>query len=146
MFKRILVPVDGSATSRKALTQALQLAREQGSSVRLLHAIDELVYVNTYNYSPALMDEVRTAAAKVLGDALDMAKAAGVTADTQLVDQPAQRLGATVTKEAADWGADLIVLGTHGRRGISRLVMGSGADQILRESKVPVLTIRGDDA
>ncbi len=92
------------------------------------------------------MDEVRTAAAKVLGDALDMAKAAGVTADTQLVDQPAQRLGATVTKEAADWGADLIVLGTHGRRGISRLVMGSGADQILRESKVPVLTIRGDDA
>ncbi|WP_048440893.1 universal stress protein [Caenimonas sp. SL110] len=146
MFKRILVPVDGSATSRKALTQALQLAREQGSSVRLLHAIDELVYVNTYSYSPELMEEVRTAAAKVLGDALEMAKSAGVAADTQLVDQPAQRLGATVTKEAADWGADLIVLGTHGRRGISRLVMGSGADQILREATVPVLTIRGDDS
>ncbi len=145
MFKRILVPVDGSATSSKALTKALQLARELGSNVRLLHAIDELVYVNTYNYSPALMEEVREGAAKVLTDALEVAKSAGVAADTQLVDQPAQRLGATVTKVATDWGADLIVLGTHGRRGFSRLVMGSGADQIIREAKVPVLTIRSDE-
>ncbi|MBG9390222.1 universal stress protein [Caenimonas aquaedulcis] len=145
MFKRILVPVDGSTTSNKALTQALQLARELGARVRLLHAIDELVYINVYGYSPALMDAVRDAATKVLADALEIAKSAGVEVDTRMVDEPAQRLGATVAKEAQDWNADLVVLGTHGRRGFSRMVLGSGAEQIIREAKVPVLTIRAEE-
>jgi len=145
MFKRILVPVDGSPTSNKALTQALQLARDCGASVRLLHAVDELVYVGIYEYSPNLMDVVREAAKKVLADALDIAKSAGVEADTRLVDEPGQRLGDTVAREATQWGADLIVLGTHGRRGVSRLVLGSGAEQIIRAAPVAVLSIRGDE-
>ena len=145
MFKRILVPVDGSATSNKALIQALQLARECGATVRLMHAVDELVYVGVYEYSPNLMDVVREAAQKVLADALDIAKSAGIEADTRLVDEPGQRLGDTVAREATQWGADLIVLGTHGRRGFSRIVLGSGAEQVIRGAPVPVLIIRGEE-
>jgi len=145
MFKRILVPVDGSATSNKALIQALQLARECGAIVRLVHAVDELVYVGVYEYSPNLMDVVREAAQKVLADALDIAKSAGIEADTRLVDEPGQRLGDTVAREATQWGADLIVLGTHGRRGFSRIVLGSGAEQVIRGAPVPVLIIRGEE-
>lgn len=145
MFKRILVPVDGSATSNKALIQALQLARECGATVRLMHAVDELVYVGVYEYSPNLIDVVREAAQKVLADALDIAKSAGIEADTRLVDEPGQRLGDTVAREATQWGADLIVLGTHGRRGFSRIVLGSGAEQVIRGAPVPVLIIRGEE-
>lgn len=145
MFKRILVPVDGSHTAGKALTLALQLAREHSASVRLVHAMDELALINEYGYGPALVDSIREGAQEVLANALTIAKQAGVEADTQLVDEPAQRLGTTVAKVAASWGADLIVVGTHGRRGISRVVLGSGAEQILRNATVPVLTVRGDD-
>lgn len=145
MFERILVPVDGSPTSNKALTQALQLARERGGTVRLMHSIDELMYGEMYGLNPNVMNTLREGAVKILADALEIAKAAGVEADTRLVDEPAQRLGVSVCKEAEQWRADSIVVGTHGRRGLSRLVLGSGADQIIRASTLPVLTIRGDD-
>lgn len=145
MFKRILVPVDGSPTSNKALAAALQLARDCGARVRLLHALDELVFVGMYEYSPNLVEVVRDGAKKVLADALEIAKSAGVEADTRLVDEPGHRLGDTVAQEATQWGADLIVLGTHGRRGFSRIVLGSGAEEIIRGATVPVLTIRGDE-
>ena len=62
-----------------------------------------------------------------------------------LIDRVAQRLGDSVADAAGDWGADLIVIGTHGRRGIGRVLLGSGSEQIMRLSPVPVLMIRGFD-
>ncbi len=90
MFKRILVPVDGSPTSNKAFTQALQLARESGAKLRLMHSIDELMYAEMYNYNPKLIETVREGAAKVLANALEIAKAAGVEADTTIVERSAR--------------------------------------------------------
>ena len=133
MFKRILVPVDGSATSNKALTAALQLARDSGGRVRVTHSLDELAYLSGFEYSGEVLKIARESAAKVLDDA-------------QLVDQPGQRLGQTVSEAALAWEADLIVVGTHGRRGIGRVLMGSGAEQVIRIAPVPVLVIRGDAA
>ena len=72
------------------------------------------------------------------------AQAKNVPADTRLVDQPGQRLGQTVADEAALWGADLIVVGTHGRRGVGRVLLVSGAEQIIRMAPVAVLTVRAD--
>jgi len=72
------------------------------------------------------------------------AQAANVPADTRLVDTPGQRLGQTVADEAASWNADLIVLGTHGRRGVGRVLLGSGAEQIIRMAPCAVLSIRGE--
>ena len=145
MYKRILVAVDGSATSTKALTAALQMARESGGRVHILHAVDELAYLSGYEYSAQILTLVREEGAKLLARALDTARSAGVEADTKLVDVPGQRLGETVASEARTWEADLIVLGTHGRRGFSRALLGSGAEQIIRMAPAPVLVIRGDE-
>ena len=145
MYKRILIPVDGSATSKKALTAALQLARESGGRLRLLHSVDELAYLSGFEYSGDVVRVARENAAKVLDDASAMAKAAGVEVDQILVDQPGQRLGETVSEAARSWEADLIVVGTHGRRGFSRMFLGSGAEQVIRVAAVPVLVIRGDE-
>lgn len=146
MFKRILVPVDGSETSNKALTAALQLAREADGRVHLVHSLDELAYLSGPEYGGDLVRLARIQADKVLKDGLERAQAAGVAADSRLCESPGRRLGDIVADEAKAWEADLVVVGTHGRRGVSRLVLGSGADQVLRTATVPVLTIRGDGA
>lgn len=146
MFKRILVPVDGSETSNKALATALQLAREGNGSVRLVHSFDELVYLTGFEYSSNILDVAREYAQKVLNDGLAGAKAAQVPADTRLCDQSGRRLGELVAEEARAWPADLIVVGTHGRRGIGRVLLGSGAEQVIRLAPVPVLSVRGEDS
>jgi nucleotide-binding universal stress UspA family protein len=145
MFKRILVPVDGSETSTKAVVAALQLARDAGGRVRLVHALDELSYVSGYEYGADIMKIAREEANKVLDAALEVAKAAGVPADTKLIEAPAQRLGDVVADAARGWEADLVVVGTHGRRGLGRVLLGSGAEQVIRSAPVPVLTIRAED-
>jgi nucleotide-binding universal stress UspA family protein len=145
-FKRILVPVDGSDTSKKALAAALELARDSNGRVRLLHAVDELAYVTGFEFSGDVVKIAQQAAANVLDEAKAIAEKAGVANDSKLIEFPGQRLGDTVAEEARKWEADLIVVGTHGRRGLGRVILGSGAEQIIRVAPIPVLTIRGEDA
>jgi nucleotide-binding universal stress UspA family protein len=145
MYKRILVPVDGSETSTKALVAALQLAREGGGRVRLIHTLDELAYLSGFEVSGDLIQLARDYASKVLQDALEVAKAAGVPAESKLVEGAGARLGEVVADEARAWEADLVVVGTHGRRGVSRVLLGSGAEQVLRLAPVPVLAVRSND-
>jgi nucleotide-binding universal stress UspA family protein len=142
MYKRILVPVDGSETSNKALVAALQMAREGGGRVRLVHTLDELAYLTGFEVSGDLIRLAREYAGKVLQDALEVAKSAGVPADSKLVGGTGARLGEVVAAEAQAWEADLVVVGTHGRRGVSRVLLGSGAEQVLRLAPVPVLAVR----
>ncbi len=146
MFKRILVPVDGSETSTKALVAALQLARESGGSVRVLHAIDELAYFSGFEYPAEVLDQVIDWGKKCIADALEVARSSGVPADSRLLDVPGRRLGDVVAEEARAWDADLVVVGTHGRRGVSRALLGSGAEQVIRLAPVPVLVIRAPEA
>ncbi|MBI5278040.1 MAG: universal stress protein [Burkholderiales bacterium] len=143
-YRRILVPVDGSETSNKAIAAAARLAQETGGVLRLFHTIDELAYLSGFEYSADVVGMARTAGEKVLEDGLALAKLSGVQADSRLLELPGLRLGETVAREAADFGADLIVVGTHGRRGFSRALLGSGAEQIIRLAPVPVLVIRGE--
>lgn len=145
MYKRILVPVDGSPTSNKALVAALQMARESGGRVRILHALDELAYLSGFEFSADILQVARQYATKVLDDALDVARSAGVPADTRLEEQTGKRLGDVVAAAARDWEADLVVVGTHGRHGVGRVLLGSGAEQVLRLAPVPVLAVRGTD-
>jgi nucleotide-binding universal stress UspA family protein len=143
MFKRILVPVDGSETSTKALVMATQLAREGGGRIRLLHSFDALVFLSGFEIGPGVLEAAREYADKVLDDAMEIARAAGVPADKRLEDLPGGRLGEIVADAAASWEADLVVVGTHGRRGVGRVLLGSGAEQVIRLSPVPVLSVRG---
>ncbi len=146
MFKRILVPLDGSETSNKALVAALQLARQGGGRVRLMHVIEEMAYLSGFDqyggYSGDLVRIMRENGTKILDDGMAIAQSAGVEADQMLVDKFGERVGEMVSDTAKRWNADLIVVGTHGRRGIGRVLVGSGAEQIIRLAPVPVLVIR----
>jgi nucleotide-binding universal stress UspA family protein len=143
-YRRILVPVDGSPTSNKALVTALNIARDADGRVRIVHVVDELAYLTGFEVSSEVFELIRQGAEGVLAKAAEFAKSAGTNADTKLIDHPGERLGSAVAKEAAEWGADLIVVGTHGRHGVQRAILGSGAEQIIRLAPVPVLVIRGD--
>ena len=143
MYKRIVVPVDGSETAQKALTTALQMARESNGCVHLVHVVEGLtpMAADPYGaYSGEVVEVMRQSGRKILDDAL--ARAEGVQADTQLFDNFGERLAEVVADSATRFNADLLVVGTHGRRGLGRVLMGSGAEQIIRLSPVPVLVLR----
>lgn len=143
-FHKILLPVDGSTTSNRALDMAIQLASGGTVQLHLLHAVDELAYMSGYEYAADLFAMARDYGQKILDEAAQKARSAGVNVDIKLIDLPAQRLGETVATEAREWGADLIVVGTHGRKGIGRVFLGSGAEQIIRLAPVPTLVVRGE--
>lgn len=148
MFKRILIPVDGSETSTKALIAGLSMARETSAQVRLVHFVNEMAYlggIDPYGtYSADVAGMMREGGAKVLTDAMAVAQSAGVQASHVLLDDPGNRLGEAVAEAVKLWGADLVVVGSHGRRGIGRVLLGSGAEQILRLAPVPVLVVRSE--
>lgn len=145
--RRILVPVDGSGTSDRALAEAIRLARLSGGQLRLLHVVDALSVSLTPESlmpaNPAFHDMLREGGRVILARALQAARDAGVPADTVLLDALALRVSPLIVDEAAHWGADLIVVGTHGRRGVQRVLLGSDAEQVVRLSPVPVLLVRG---
>ena len=148
MYQRILVPVDGSETANKALIAGLQMARESDGRVHLVHVVEGLspLAADPYGaYSGEVIEVMRQSGIKILEDALVVAQAAGVPADTELFDNFGDRLAEVVADAATRFNADLLVVGTHGRRGMGRLLMGSGAEQIIRLSPVPVLVIRASE-
>ena len=146
MYTRILVAVDGSPHSERALSHALGLAKGLSAALRLVHVVDtgwlglgmELA-IDTVQLSRARRD----AGEKLLAGARESAQAAGLEAEVRLVEMatPADHVAALIAKEAADWPADLVVLGTHGRRGLERMLLGSVAEGVARLSTVPVLLI-----
>lgn len=150
MYKRILVTIDGSETSNQALVAALQFARDFGGRVRLVHVVDELSYLTGNShyaaYSGDLIKIMRETGTKVLDDAMAIAQASGVEADYMLFESFRERLGNAVADAAKRWNADLIVVGTHGRRGLGRVLLGSGAEQIVRLAPVPVLVVRSPES
>ncbi|MBO9649767.1 MAG: universal stress protein [Variovorax sp.] len=146
MFQQILVPVDGSATSMKGLDQAIAVARLVTGRLRLIHVVDELsaaMAMDAYSsYAGDWTGLLRENGAKLLAECRQKVEAAGITVDTVLRDTFEGPVHELVTKEAATWPADLIVLGTHGRRGAKRLFLGSSAEHILRSAPTPVLLVR----
>jgi nucleotide-binding universal stress UspA family protein len=150
MFKRILVAVDGSATSNAGLRAAVALAADQRSTLAVVHVIDltpPVVGPEAAFYLPSYIDDYEAALVKggrkLLDKAVALARAAGVRAEPRLARTRAGTVAAAVLGEARKAKADVIVLGTHGRRGLRRVVMGSDAEAIVRQSRVPVLLVRG---
>jgi nucleotide-binding universal stress UspA family protein len=146
MYKRILVAVDGSDTSNRALQEAIKLAKEQHSMLRLFHVVDltmaysavEAPYIFEYRQA------MEAAGQKVVADGGASARAAGVEFESKCVVMFAKHIYDVIEEEAAAWKADLIVIGTHGRRGIRRLWLGSVAEGVTRVSSRPVLLVRGE--
>ena len=148
MYRRMLVAIDGSSTSNKALSAALEMASYSGgnSVIALIHVLDEMAYFTGLDpyagQSCSVISLMREAGGKILADGLKIVQAAGVRGETVLVDRLGERLAETVAAKAVAWDASLVVVGTHGRRGIGRMLMGSGAEQIIRLAPCPVLVVR----
>jgi nucleotide-binding universal stress UspA family protein len=150
MYQRILVPIDGSPTADRGLDEAIRLAQLTGASVRVLHVLDQLIYVTGFEagalYSDAALSALRQGGERILAGAKARAAAAGLNVDTLLVECFGGRAARIVVAEADLWNADLIVLGTHGRRGVRRLLLGSDAEEVVRTAKAPVLLVRAAEA
>ena len=147
MYKRVLVAVDGSSTSTLALREAIKLAKEQQSIVRLVHVVDlSTTYMDVE--TPWPRDEIQRAyreeGRKILKKAETAARRAGIQFDSKLLEVDyGGRITEAISDQAERWPADLIVIGTHGRRGVSHLLLGSVAEGVVRVATKPVLLIRG---
>jgi nucleotide-binding universal stress UspA family protein len=145
MYNKILVPLDGSHTAERGLREAIGLATELKSKLLLLHIADYfpmMVEMASTASSQAVQDDFRQYAETVLDKAKRAAQAAGVQAETLFREMTQGRVAEMIVDEAQKSGCDLIIMGTHGRRGFSRMAMGSEAERVVRFSPVPVLLIR----
>lgn len=150
MYRRILVPVDGSPTSKLGLQEAIKLAKATGAKLRFVYAVNDFVIDSDYLTPPTyelLLEGLRIDGREILEEAKQMASQAEVEFTTDLLETTG-RVSELILAAAREWPADLIVMGTHGRRGLNRLVLGSDAEMVLRSAPVPVLFVRsraGDD-
>lgn len=145
MYQKILVPIDGSESSLQGLKEAIKLAKETGAALRLVHAVNEYFIDTGYGVAfvtPELIDSLRKGGQAVLDAAAAKARESGLKPETVLLDRFGTRIADLLLDQAKQWPADLIVMGTHGRRGLSRLAMGSDAEMVLRSTPVPVLLVR----
>ena len=143
MYQRILVPVDGSKTSDCGLEEAVRLASMTGARLRLVHVVDGPVFSTGMEFITAdVYGLLIEAGAQVLSEAKAKVESAGIAVDTFLSEAFGERVCDVVLAQVKLWNADLIVIGTHGRRGVGRLLIGSDAEQILRAAPVPVLLVR----
>jgi nucleotide-binding universal stress UspA family protein len=145
-YRKILVPVDGSPTGGAGLREAIRLAKGQEASLQLVHVVDYHYVVmsglEAGAYIDDLMASLRQSGRRVLQRAEELARKAGVGASSVLLESPSGPAADAIVRQAKKWKADLIVLGTHGRRGMRRMLMGSDAEQVVRSSPVPVMLVR----
>ncbi len=145
MYPNILVAIDGSDAARMGLAEAIRLAHALGSRIRLVHIVNKTPWISPdvdRDVLQHLIDDLRGTGESLIRDATADVRDADIDADSRLIEALGADAGEIIVKEAASWPASLIVCGTHGRRGLHRLLMGSDAEYIVRHGSVPVLLVR----
>lgn len=145
MYQRILVPVDGSEPSERAVQEAIRLARTQEARLLFLHVMDDypmLMQVGSQGSLDEMLRGMRQAGLEVLARAKQAAEQAAVHCETLMREVTGKQVADVIVAQVVQHNCDLIVMGTHGRRGLARLTMGSDAEQVLRGTPVPVLLVR----
>ena len=145
MYKKILVPIDGSPTSKRGLAEAMRLAKHYKARVRLIHVVDVFIVTPTLEsgrYVDDIQKSFREDGARLLKKTEALVRKHGLTVDSVMFEIVGGRAAEIIVAQAKKWRADIIVIGTHGRRGIRRLVMGSDAEEVVRTSPAPVLLVR----
>jgi nucleotide-binding universal stress UspA family protein len=149
MYNKILIATDGSDLAARALEHGAQLAKAVGAEVVVVTVIEPAALMGggyasvagtVYDPIPELIEAQKEATAKLLKGAVDKVAAFGVTATSEYVDNSFPAEGIISTAERVD--ADLIIMGSHGRRGIGRLLLGSQTNEVLAHTKLPVLVTR----
>ena len=147
-YRKILVAVDGSDASNKGLREAVRVAKAEGAQLFAVHVVDHFpafAGLDSMVGAPAVdvLPALREGGNRVLDKAQALALKQGVKAKTSLREMLSGAAADPIVREARKVGADLIVLGTHGRRGVRRMVLGSDAEQVVRTASVPVLLVHG---
>jgi len=144
LFERLFVPLDGSMLAEAALELAIEIARASGGEIACLYAIDSAramapAMTGAYPYDPTpLIDAMKADGENILATARENTASAGVRVTTELCFDSAT---AAITRAAHDRHSDLIVMGTHGKSGFERAMLGSTAESVLRQSATPVITV-----
>jgi nucleotide-binding universal stress UspA family protein len=147
MYGKILVPVDGSEASALGLSEAIKIAKCVGGRMRLVHFVNEFVLDYAYGsgvYATDVIELLRKGGRSVLERARTAVQEQGITPECVLLESMGGRAADLIIAQANEWGAELIVMGTHGRRGLARVAMGSDAEEVVRSASVPVLLVRGE--
>lgn len=146
MYQRILIAVDGSDVSNHALREAIALAQSLHAALRIVHVVDEITlnWEGEYVDLPEIMESFRESGRRVVENAQNLAREAGMEPEAKLLEIQTfgHRISDLIVEEAKDWPADLIVIGTHGRRGLHDVLLGSVSDGVARRATVPVLLVR----
>jgi nucleotide-binding universal stress UspA family protein len=151
MFRHLLVPTDGSELSDATIRGAVSFARDVGATITFFHALASLampphssIYGDPVLLDPAVVEQFsqaeRTYAESLLAGARAIAQAAGVTCDTAMGDHPV--IHEAIIEAATRHGCDLIFMASHGRRGLSGLLLGSETQRVLAHTDLPVLVFR----
>ncbi len=145
MYHRILVPIDGSATSEHALDEAIKFAQQQKAYIEVLYVMEDIMYAEAddfLNYAE-LVQSIRVRGEKILARAKNKLQETGIAHEEKLLEAHGDRIANIIVKEADSNLIELIIIGTHGRSGFSRILLGSVAEGVVRTAAVPVLLIRG---
>jgi nucleotide-binding universal stress UspA family protein len=145
MYQRIMVAVDGSDTAERGLQEAIRFAKDQKARLSIVHVIDIVVFNGAEAFSETYIDAMRQYGIDTLEQARKSAQAAGIEVDVQSPEivTSGYHVADKIAQLAGDWKADLLVVGTHGRRGVSRLLLGSVAERVVRIAPCPLLLVRG---
>lgn len=144
MYQSIMVPIDGSEPSDYGLVQAINLARDHKATLHILHAIDAyplMVEVSSVQNVEQMRRDLLKYGEDILEKARRRAADQGIPVEIRLKEIVTGRVSDMIIDEARKAGCDLIVMGTHGRRGLRRMVLGSDAESVTRASTVPVLLV-----
>ena len=150
MYKRIMVAIDESFMTSRVLETAIELAKSAGAQLAICHGVDETIFATRQmemllpNSVGKAQYKLRLGANGVLGKAAESARAAGVEAEIKLIESETKHISDMLADAAKEWNADLIVVGTHGRRGMERYFVGSVAERLVRKAETSLLLVRGE--
>lgn len=149
MFKHILIATDGSELANKGLDQGIALAKQLAATITIVTITDlfpsyGIVVAPGLSTSPEVFDEYRESMAQhakaIVHEAITKVKAAGIIADGVHIENQSPAHG--IVEAATTYNADLIIVSSHGRRGVNKLLLGSQTSEVLALSKIPVLVVK----
>ncbi|WP_250454350.1 universal stress protein [Caballeronia sp. ATUFL_M2_KS44] len=150
MYQRILAPIDGSITSTHAFEEALKIARDNGAMLQPLFIVDlqPVTYTAAATFYPDMRDALLEEGRRLTKQAAERMAREGVKGEPRIaeVKLTGDDIGERILHCAEDFGADLVVMGTHGRRGFQRVLLGSVAERFIRLARCPVMLVPGREA
>ena len=152
MYQRIMVAIDDSFATSSVLATAIEMAKLSGASLAICHAVDETLFAQKMgeimlsNSVSAIENNLRGEAQSFLDQAAEVARAAGVAVETRLIASEAKQVADMLAEAASEWHADLLVVGSNGKRGLDRFFVGSVASRLVQKARTSLLLVRATGA